>query len=79
MEDLLKQVLDFAEGNAKWLDDAAKHFEILAAQLAEDEKSKWHLLAAVYRERAQACGNMLRQMRKRSTADGSSQSRLQNS
>jgi hypothetical protein len=52
MEDLLKEVLTFAEGTGRWLNEAAQHFENLAAQLAADEKAKWHLLAAVYRERA---------------------------
>lgn len=53
MEDLLKEVLTFTEGTGKWLNEAAQHFENLAAQLAAEEKAKWHLLAAVYRERAQ--------------------------
>jgi hypothetical protein len=53
MEDLLKEVLTFAEGTGRWLNEAAQHFENLAAQLAAEERAKWHLLAAVYRERAQ--------------------------
>ena len=52
MEDLLKEVLTFAEGTGRWLNEAAQHFENLAAQMAAEEKAKWHLLAAVYRERA---------------------------
>jgi hypothetical protein len=63
MEDLLKEVLTFAEGTARWLDEAAQHFENLAAQLAADERAKWHLLAAVYRERAQISGSLMAKTR----------------
>jgi hypothetical protein len=59
MEDLLKEVLTFAEGTGRWLNEAAQHFENLAAQLAAEEKAKLHLLAAVYRERAQISGNLI--------------------
>jgi hypothetical protein len=63
MEDLLKEILTFAEGTGKWLSEAAQHFENLAAQLAADEKAKWHLLAAVYRERAQISGILMAKTR----------------
>ena len=63
MEDLLKEVLTFAEGTGRWLNEAAQHFENLAAQLAADEKAKWYLLAAVYRERAQIGGSLMAKTR----------------
>ena len=63
MEDLLKEVLTFAEGTGRWLNEAAQHFENLAAQLAAEEKAKLHLLAAVYRERAQISGNLMAKTR----------------
>jgi hypothetical protein len=69
MEDLLKEVLTFAEGTGRWLNEAAQHFEILAAQLAADEKAKWHLLAAVYRERAQISESLMAKTRDSLTAD----------
>jgi hypothetical protein len=52
MEPTLKEILSLAESNAKWLDDAAHHFEHFAVQLHDVEKAQWQLLAAVYREKA---------------------------
>jgi hypothetical protein len=52
VQQLLKEVLSLAEGNATWIESAAQHFERLAAQFREDEKAQWELLAAAYRERA---------------------------
>jgi hypothetical protein len=69
MEDLLKEVLTFAEGTGRWLNEAAQHFESLAAQLAADEKAKWHLLAAVYRERAQISESLMAKTRDSLAAD----------
>jgi hypothetical protein len=63
MEDLLKEVLTFAEGTGRWLNEAAQHFENLAAQLAAEEKAKLHLLAAVYRERAQISESLMAKTR----------------
>jgi hypothetical protein len=63
MEDLLKDVLTFAEGTGRWLNEAAQHFESLASQLAADERAKWHLLAAVYRERAQISESLMAKTR----------------
>jgi hypothetical protein len=54
LEDLLKEVLSFFEGDARWWDEAAQHVEELASGLREAERAKWDLLAAVYRERAKA-------------------------
>ncbi len=54
MNELLKEALSLAEGDARWLEDAAQYFEDYASQLSGEEKAKWQLLAAVYRERAQA-------------------------
>jgi hypothetical protein len=69
MEDLLKEVLTFAEGTGRWLNEAAQHFESLAAQLAAEEKAKWHLLAAVYRERAQISESLMAKTRDSLAAD----------
>jgi hypothetical protein len=63
MEDLLNEVLAFAEGTGGWLNEAAQHFENLAEQLAAEERAKWHLLAAVYRERAQLGGHLMAKTR----------------
>jgi len=52
----LKEVLSLAESNARWLDDAAQHFEQFATRLHEVEKAQWELLATVYRERARCIG-----------------------
>ena len=53
MQQPLKDILSLAESNARWLDDAAQHFEQFASRLHEVEKAQWELLASVYRERAQ--------------------------
>jgi hypothetical protein len=53
MNDLLNEALSLAEGDAKWMEDAARYFEDYASQLIDGEKPKWELLGAVYRERAQ--------------------------
>jgi|SRR5271154_6536943 len=79
MEDLLKEVLTFAEGTGSWLNEAAQHFESLAAQLAADEKAKWHLLAAVYRERAQISGSLMAKTRESLAASESELSESQES
>ena len=54
MEDMLKEVLTFVEGDARWWDEAAQHVEDMASNLPEIEKPKWQLLAVVYHERAKA-------------------------
>jgi hypothetical protein len=79
MEDLLKEVLAFAEGTGKWLNEAAQHFENLAAQLAEDEKPKWQLLAAVYRERAHMGGGLIAKTRESLAAEWSDSPQSQES
>ena len=79
MEDLLKEVLTFAEGTGRWLNEAAQHFEILAAQLAAEEKAKWQLLAAVYRERAQISGSLMAKTRESLAAGEAEMSESQES
>jgi len=54
LEELLKEVLSFVEGDVRWWDEAAQHVEELASALPESERTKWNLLAAVYQERAKA-------------------------
>jgi hypothetical protein len=65
LEDLLKEVLSFVEGDVRWWDEAAQHVEDLASNLAEAEKSKWQLLVAVYHERARAYAELVGSIRKR--------------
>ena len=66
MEELLKEVLSFVEGDVRWWDEAAQHVEELARGLPEAERVKWGLLAAVYRERAKAHTELVGSVRKRS-------------
>jgi hypothetical protein len=77
MNELVNEVLSLAEGNADWLDHAARHFERFAAQLHEVEKAQWHLLAAVYRERAQAIQSKAEKVRQSLVADACSELRFE--
>ncbi len=72
MQQLLREVLSLAEGNATWLDHAALRFEHFAAQLHEDEKARWALLAAVYRERVRVVQHVAGRVRQSLATDGSS-------
>ena len=65
MEDLLKEVLSFVEGDSKWWEDAARQCGELANNLPPDEKAKWHLLCAVYNERAKAHRELVAKVRQR--------------
>jgi hypothetical protein len=71
MNELLKEAFSQVEGDARWLEDAAQYFEDYASQLNEDEKAKWQLLAAVYRERAQLSEMAVRKVTQSLTANGS--------
>ncbi|HWO33605.1 MAG TPA: hypothetical protein VNO32_32820 [Candidatus Acidoferrum sp.] len=66
MDQLLNEVLSFVEGDVRWWDEAAQRVEELARRLSEAERAKWELLAAVYRERAQAHTELVGSVRKRS-------------
>ena len=77
MEQLLKEVLSLTEGNATWLDNAAQHFERFAAQFDEDEKARWKLLAAVYRERVKVVQHVAGKVRQTLATDGSSDLELE--
>ncbi len=66
MEELLKEVLSFVEGDVQWWDEAAQHVEELASGLPETEQAKWQLLVAVYHERARAHTELVGRVRKRS-------------
>jgi|HubBroStandDraft_6_1064221.scaffolds.fasta_scaffold1449560_1 hypothetical protein len=77
MNELVNEVLSLAEGNARWLDAAAQHFEHFATQLTEHEKAQLHLLAAVYRERAQTLQSKAEKVRQSLAPDASSKLRLQ--
>jgi hypothetical protein len=65
LEDLLKEVLSFFEGDARWWDEAAQQVEELASGLPEAERAKWDLLTAVHRERAKAHTELVGRVRKR--------------
>ena len=65
MEELFREVLSFVEGDVRWWDEAAQHVEELASNLPEAQKTKWQLLAVVYRERAQAHTKLVERVRKR--------------
>jgi hypothetical protein len=78
MEPTLKEILSLAESNAKWLDDAAHHFEHFAVQLHDVEKAQWQLLAAVYREKAQAIQSEAEKVRESLGSDGPAELRLEN-
>jgi hypothetical protein len=74
---LIKEALSLAEGEAEWLHSAAQNFERLATRLREEEKAEWDLLAAVYRERAQSVQGFAEKVRQSLVTDSSSQLRLQ--
>ena len=78
MQQPLKEVLSLAESSAEWLDDAARHFEKFAAQLHDVEKAQWQLLAAVYREKAQAIQSEAEKVRESLGSDGPAELRLEN-
>jgi hypothetical protein len=78
MQQPLKEILSLAESNATWLEDAAQHFEEFAAQLHDVEKAQWELLAAVYREKAQAIQSEAEKVREGLASDGPSELRLEN-
>jgi hypothetical protein len=69
MNERLRAVLSSAEVDPERLDDAAQYFEVYASQLNDDERGKWQLLAAVYRERAQLCQIATGTMRGKQVAD----------
>jgi hypothetical protein len=50
---LLGEAAAFIRGDAQWWDDAAQHIGDVTSNFAEKEKSKWHLIAVCYQERAQ--------------------------
>ena len=65
MEDLVKELLSFIEGDSKWWEDTARQCSELAIKLPPDEKAKWHLLCAVYNERAKAHRELAAHVRQR--------------
>ncbi|HWO33422.1 MAG TPA: hypothetical protein VNO32_31880 [Candidatus Acidoferrum sp.] len=72
MKELLTEALSLVEAEASWLHAAALYFEQHASKLIEDEKAEWQLLAAVYRERAQASQIAVEKVRQSLATDGSS-------
>jgi hypothetical protein len=77
MSGRLKEFLSLVESESKRLDEAARNFEQLAAKLKEEEKAEWDLLAAIYRERAQAIQSFAERMRQSLVADGSAELRTE--
>ncbi|HXN26036.1 MAG TPA: hypothetical protein VN902_02875 [Candidatus Acidoferrales bacterium] len=77
MSERLKEFLSLVESESKRLDEAARNFEQLAAKLKEEEKAEWDLLAAIYRERAQAIQSFAERMRQSLVADGSAELRTE--
>jgi hypothetical protein len=63
LEDKLKELLEFAEGDAKAWDDAAQHCEELANGLPESKRAECNLVCAVYRERAKLHREMVAKFR----------------
>jgi hypothetical protein len=68
MENLLKEVLSFVEGDSRWWEDAARQCNELASKLSPVEKAKWDLLCAVYYERAKAHRELVTKIRERAGA-----------
>ena len=80
MNELVREMLSLAEGEAKWLDDSARNFEQVAAKFREEEdKAAWDLLATVYRERAQTIQRMVEKTRESLMTDGNPELRLEHS
>jgi hypothetical protein len=69
VEDLVKELLSFIEGDAKWWEDTARQCSELASKLQPDEKAEWDLLCAVYGERAQAHRELVKSVRMRQRAE----------
>ena len=61
MSEQLHEVVSLIKTDARFLGDAAKHIEELTSKLGPEEKAKWDLVAAVYRERAKLNANYLAQ------------------
>jgi hypothetical protein len=78
MDELLKEVLSLTESTATWIESAAEHFEQLAAKFHAEEKAKWELLAAVYREKAQGIHSEAEKVRASLGSDSPSESGLEN-
>jgi hypothetical protein len=79
MNELVKEVLSLAETEARWLDDSARNFELVAIELRQEEKAEWDLLASTYRERAQAIQCTIEKARENFADDGPAELRLENS
>jgi hypothetical protein len=69
MEDLLlKELLSFVESDAKMWEKAAQHCEDRANELDKQRGAEWHLLCAVYRERAKLHGDLVAKMKRRAVS-----------
>jgi hypothetical protein len=62
--ELVDELLSTIEDDVQWFNDAARHYEKLAAsKLDRLEKSQWNLLATVFRERARHHEDLAKKMR----------------
>jgi hypothetical protein len=68
LKNLLNEVLSFVESDSKWWEAAALQCETAAKELSLEDQAKWHLLCAVYRERAKAHKELIVSVRQRSGA-----------
>ena len=63
LEDRLRELVSFAEEDAKRWDDAANHCEIIASRLSPEHRASLQLQCAVYRERAKMHRDLVARMR----------------
>ena len=71
MDKSVEQILSLAENDAKLMEETARSFEQIAANLNnEEERAEWELLANAYRERAKAIQRMVGKVRESFANDG---------
>jgi hypothetical protein len=66
VQELLRELLTFVEGNSKWWEEAAQNCADLANKRSDEEAAWLFLLCAVYHERAKLHRNIVAKMRQRS-------------
>jgi hypothetical protein len=69
--DMLEQLLRFAESDANRWEDAANDCEEIARPLSKTYQAQCHLLACVYRDRAQAHREIVASIRQRMNGSSS--------
>ena len=58
-----ENILELLEQNAKWWEQAAVLCEQTVAQLEPGRREEWHLMGAVYRERAEKHARLIEHLR----------------